>query len=318
MNPKLEIVGLKTYYFVGPNVVRAVDNVDLIVNSGECLGIAGESGCGKTTLALSIPKLVRPPGFIVGGKIIFDGVDLVPLSFAEMQKIRWRKIAMIFQGALNAFNPVYTIEEQIVEAITTHFNYSKGEARKKAAELLELVGLSRANLRNFPHELSGGMRQRALIAMALACDPELLIADEPTTALDVVTQAQVLMLLKNLQRQRNLTLIVISHDLSILAQICDTIAVMYAGKIVEKANIRDIFYRPAHPYTYALINAFPSVKGQKKALFALSGEPPDMTNPPKGCRFHPRCPKAQAICREREPYPVEVGKEHYVACHLYV
>ncbi|MBS7641415.1 MAG: ABC transporter ATP-binding protein [Candidatus Bathyarchaeia archaeon] len=317
MMPKLEILDLKTYYFVGPSIIKAVNGVYLKVNSGECIGIAGESGCGKSTLALSILKLVRPPGFIVGGKILFNGTDIIPLSFNEMQKLRWRKIAMVFQGALNALNPVYTIEEQIVEAITTHMKYGKSEARRKAGELLELVGLSRANLRNYPHELSGGMRQRALIAMALSCDPELLIADEPTTALDVVTQAQILMLLKDLQRQRNLTLIVISHDLSILAQICDRIAIMYAGKIVEEANIRDIFYKPAHPYTYALINAFPSVKGPKKGLFALSGEPPDMSKLPSGCCFHPRCPKVQKICYEVEPKLIEIDKEHYVACHLY-
>ncbi|MEM2425025.1 MAG: ABC transporter ATP-binding protein [Candidatus Bathyarchaeia archaeon] len=318
MAAKIEILGLKTYYYAGPHVIKAVDGVNLAINAGECLGIAGESGCGKSTLALSVLKLVMPPGRIVDGKILFNGeTDIVSLPSDELRKIRWCKIAMIFQGALNALNPVYTIERQIVEAITTHMECSKGEARKRAAELIELVGLSRSNLRNYPHELSGGMKQRALIAMALSCNPEVLIADEPTTALDVVTQAQILILLKSLQRQRNLTLIVISHDLSILAQICDTIAVMYAGRIVEKADIRNIFYKPAHPYTYALINAFPSVKGPKKPLIALSGEPPNMINLPEGCRFHPRCPKVLDICSKKEPELVEVSRGHYVACHLY-
>jgi len=234
-----------------------------------------------------------------------------------MRKIRWKRIAMVFQAAMNALNPVYTVEKQIVEAIMTHCNFSKEQAREKAAELLESVGLKRSNLRNYPHELSGGMRQRALIAMALSCDPDLLIADEPTTALDVVTQAQILLLLKNLQKERNLTIMVISHDLSILAQICDRLAVMYAGKIVENADITTIFSEPAHPYTRALIAAFPSVRGKKKPLSILLGEPPNLANLPKGCAFHPRCPQAQAICQKVEPETFEIAPDHYVSCHLY-
>jgi oligopeptide/dipeptide ABC transporter ATP-binding protein len=234
-----------------------------------------------------------------------------------MRKIRWKRIAMVFQSAMASLNPVYTIEKQIVEAILTHCDISKEQAREKAAELLESVGLRRSNLRNYPHELSGGMRQRAFIAMALSCDPDLLIADEPTTALDVVTQAQILMLLKDLQKARNLAIMVISHDLSILAQICDYLAVMYAGKIVENADISTIFSEPAHPYTSALIAAFPSLKGKKRPLSILPGEPPNLANLPKGCAFHPRCPKALAICQEVEPEIIEISSGHYVACHLY-
>ena len=217
----LDVLGLRTYYFTEIGTIKAVNGASVGLNEGECLGIAGESGCGKSTLALSILRLIKPPGRIVDGKILFRETDLLRLSPEEMRKIRWRKISMVFQGALNALNPVYTIGRQIVEAITTHLNYNKEEAKKKAIELLESVGLDKSNFNSYPHELSGGMRQRALIAMALSCDPEVLIADEPTTAVDVVTQARILMLLKNLQRQRNLSLIVISHDLSILAQVCD-------------------------------------------------------------------------------------------------
>lgn len=315
--PLLEISGLKTYYYVDVGVIKAVNDVDLVLNKGECLGIAGESGCGKSTLALSILRLIKPPGRIVGGKILFKDVDLLSLKMEEMRKIRWHKIAMVFQGAMNALNPVHTIRDQIVEAIVNHLDYSKTEAEKKAAALLKSVGLNSSVLRSYPHELSGGMKQRALIAMALSCDPEILIADEPTTALDVVTQAQILMLLKDLQRQRGLSIIVISHDLSILAQICDKIAIMYAGKIVEYADVETIYGKPAHPYTTALINAFPSVRGPKKPLSILAGEPPNMINLPPGCPFHPRCSSALEICCKVEPKMVRLDREHYVACHLY-
>ncbi len=313
----LEVSNLKTYYFTEFGTIKAVDNVNLNLDKGQCLGIAGESGCGKSTMALSVLKLIKPPGRIVDGKILLDGTDIVPLPPKEMRKIRWKRIAMVFQSAMASLNPVYNIEKQIVEAILTHCDISKEQAREKAAELLESVGLRRSNLRNYPHELSGGMRQRAFIAMALSCDPDLLIADEPTTALDVVTQAQILMLLKDLQKARNLAIMVISHDLSILAQICDYLAVMYAGKIVENADISTIFSEPAHPYTSALIAAFPSLKGKKRPLSILPGEPPNLANLPKGCAFHPRCPKALAICQEVEPEIIEISSGHYVACHLY-
>lgn len=317
MTPLLNVSGLKTHYFIEFGVVKAVDGVNVELDKGECLGIAGESGCGKSTLALSILKLIKPPGRIVDGKILFNETDLLPLPPKEMRKIRWCKIAMVFQGALNALNPVYTLGTQIVEAIMNHLDYSKEEARNRTIKLLESVGLSSSNFRSYPHELSGGMRQRGLIAMALSCDPEILIADEPTTAVDVVTQAQILTLMKDLQKQRNLSLIVISHDLSILAQICDRLAIMYAGKIVENADIETVYSKPAHPYTRALIDAFPSVRGPKRPLRTLPGEPPDLINLPKGCAFHPRCPQALAICHEVEPEITEIGSEHYVACHLY-
>lgn len=313
----LEIHGLKTYYFTDLGVIKAVNDVDLTLEKGECLGLAGESGCGKSTLALSILRLIKPPGRIVGGEIIFNGINLLSLKPKEMRRIRWHKISMVFQGAMNALNPVHTIRDQIVEAIVNHLGCDKTEAEKKAAVLLRSVGLDASVLKSYPHELSGGMKQRALIAMALACDPEILIADEPTTALDVVTQARILMLLKDLQKERNLSIMVISHDLSILAQICDRIAVMYAGKIVECADVETIYEEPAHPYTKALISAFPSIRGPKRPLSILSGEPPDMINLPPGCPFHPRCSLARKECYEVEPKMVQLGPRHFVTCHLY-
>ncbi|MEM1565636.1 MAG: ABC transporter ATP-binding protein [Candidatus Bathyarchaeia archaeon] len=314
--PLLEINGLKTYYYTDIGVIKAVDDVNLILSKGECLGIAGESGCGKTTLVLSVLRLIKPPGRIVGGEIIFGGTNLLSLKSEEMRKIRWRKIAMVFQGAMNALNPVHTVGSQIVEALMNHLDYSKSEAERKAVALLNSVGLNSAVFRSYPHELSGGMKQRALIAMALSCDPDILIADEPTTALDVVTQAQTLKLLKDLQKQRDLSIIIVSHDLSILAQICEKIAVMYAGKLIEYADAETIYGEPAHPYTAALINAFPSVKGPKKPLSILAGEPPDMINLPPGCPFNPRCSLAREICREVEPKLVHLGSGRHVACHL--
>lgn len=315
--PLLEISDLKTYYYADIGVIKAVNGVSLALNRGECLGVAGESGCGKSTLALSILRLIKPPGRIVGGKILFDGTDLLSLKLKEMRKIRWHKISMVFQGAMNALNPVHNIKDQIVEAITNHLNYSKIEAESRAATLLKSVGLSSSVLRSYPHELSGGMKQRALIAMALACNPEILIADEPTTALDVVTQAQILTLLKDLQKQHDLSIIVISHDLSILAQICDKLAIMYAGKIMEYADVETLYEKPAHPYTKALVDAFPSIRGPKKSLSILAGEPPNMINLPAGCPFNPRCSFAHDICYEVEPELVRLDSGHHVACHLY-
>jgi len=313
----LEIHCLKTYYFTEMGTIKAVNNVSITLDKGECLGLAGESGCGKSTLALSVLRLIKPPGRIIDGRIIFNGIDLLSLKPEDMRKIRWHKISMVFQGSMNALNPVHTIRDQIVEAIITHTNYSRGEAERKAASLLNLVELDSSILKRYPHELSGGMRQRALIAMALACDPEILIADEPTTALDVVTQARILMLLKDLQRQYGLSIVIISHDLSILAQICDKIAIMYAGKIVECASVETIYEKPAHPYTRALINAFPSVRGPKRPLSILRGEPPNLISLPPGCPFHPRCSLAHEICYEVEPEIIQLSQGHYVTCHLY-
>ena len=313
--PLLDVQNLTTHYLTLRGPVKAVESVSFQINKGEIMGLAGESGCGKTTVALSILKILPPGGKILGGKILFKGTDLVPLEEEEMRKIRWKGISLVFQGAMNALNPVFKVGDQIVEAIITHEpDVSKKEARERAEKLFEMVGIDSSRIDNYPHEFSGGMRQRALIAMALSCNPDLLIADEPGTALDVIVQAQVLRLMKELKDRLNLAMIMITHDLSIIAETCDKVAIMYAGKIVEYGDIVSIFKDPLHPYTQGLLNAFPSITAPKKHMVSIPGFPPDLLNPPKGCRFHPRCKYAMDICRKEEPPPVILGNR-YVFCH---
>jgi len=312
----LELKGLKTHFLTRKGEVKAVDGVSFNVAQGEVFGLAGESGCGKTTTALSIMKLVPPPGRIVNGKIIFDGKDLVQTSEDEMRDIRWKKISIVFQGAMNALNPVLTVGKQIAEAILAHEDVTKDEAWKRAEYLLSLVGIGGERAKDYPHQFSGGMRQRVMIAMALACNPKLIIADEPVTALDVIVQRQVLTTIKDLQKKLNLSMILITHDLSVIAQTCDRVAIMYAGKIVEQADVTSIFQRPIHPYTKALIGSFPSIRGSKRSLMSIPGAPPNLLNPPTGCRFHPRCPCSTPICRKEEPMLIEAENGHLVACHL--
>jgi len=314
----LEIQNLSTYYRVLRGYVKAVENVSFHVNEGEAFGLAGESGCGKTTLGLSILRILPPGGFIKEGKILFEGKDLVRLDDETLRtEIRWKKISMIFQGAMNALNPVLKIGDQISEAIMIHEpEVSKRQARERTAKLLELVGIDPSRMDNYPHEFSGGMKQRAMIAMALACNPKLVIADEPITALDVVVQAQVMRLLKELSEKLNLSLILITHDLSAMAETCDRVAIMYAGKIVELGDVLQVFKEPLHPYTQGLIAAFPDLYAKKTKLVSIPGQPPDLLNPPPGCRFHVRCKYAMEICKKEEPKLLEVGKDHYVACHL--
>jgi peptide/nickel transport system ATP-binding protein len=314
----LEIRDLTTYYRVLRGFVRAVEDVSIDMNEGEALGLAGESGCGKTTIALSILKILPPGGFIKSGQILFRDKDLVKLSEEQMRlEIRWKKIAIVFQGAMNALNPVYTIGQQIIEAITLHEpEVSKDEAQERAHKLLELVGIDPSRLNNYPHEFSGGMRQRAMIAMALACNPELLIADEPGTALDVIVQAQVLKLLKELKQKLGLSMILITHDLSLITETCERVAIMYAGRVVENGSIRDVFKNPLHPYTKGLISAFPEILAPRTRLSSIPGFPPDLLAPPPGCRFHPRCSYAMDVCRKDAPSLSRVNRDHYVACHL--
>ncbi|MGQ4832482.1 MAG: ABC transporter ATP-binding protein [Candidatus Asgardarchaeia archaeon] len=313
----LDIQNLKTYFYTTSGVVKAVDDVSFNLKKGEALGLAGESGCGKTTTAYSIMRLVPHPGKIVGGHIYFNGDDLVPKSEEEMRKIRWKKISIIFQGAMNALNPVFTVGDQIIEAILLHEDVSREEAEDRAAKLFEMVGLPPERLFDYPHEFSGGMRQRAMIAMALACNPELVIADEPTTALDVSIQVQILNLLRDLKERLNLSLIVITHDLSIIAELADRVAIMYAGKIVEISDVMTMYRKPTHPYAFALIKSVPDIESAKtKKLYSIPGNPPNLINPPKGCRFHPRCPFAKPICREKEPPLKEIEKGRFVACHF--
>jgi len=314
----LSVQNLVTYYKTLRGYVRAVENISFDVNKGEALGLAGESGCGKTTAALSILKLLPSNGQILKGKILFDGEDVVKMSEQDLRsKIRWKGISLIFQGAMNALNPLYTIEYQIVEAIKLHEkNVSKKEAKERVRKLFELVGLDPSRATNYPHEFSGGMKQRAMIAMALACNPKILIADEPGTALDVIVQAQVLKLMRSLQERLNLGIIIISHDLSIISETCNKLAIMYAGKIVEMGDINKLFKEPLHPYTQGLIGAFPNIKEERRKMESIPGSPPNLLQPPSGCRFHPRCKYAMDICRKSEPETIEASRNQFVACHL--
>lgn len=316
--PLLEVQNLVTYYTIRRGSVKAVENVNFSLEEGEAMGLAGESGCGKTTVALSLLGLLPVNGKIVRGKILLKDTDITKLSEKELrEEIRWKAISLIFQGAMNAMNPMYRVEDQIVEAIRVHDSHiSKKEAKQRIAKLFEMVGLEPERARNYPHEYSGGMRQRAMIAMALACNPSILIADEPGTALDVIVQAQVLKLMTELRKRLNLAMIMISHDLSIISETCDKLAIMYAGKLVELGDVLTMFKKPVHPYTQGLIAAFPGIYAPKQEMKALPGSPPNLLNPPKGCRFNPRCPYVMDICKKKTPELKEVSKGHYVACYL--
>ncbi|MCD6241789.1 ABC transporter ATP-binding protein [Candidatus Bathyarchaeota archaeon] len=298
--------------------VKAVEKASFNVEKGEGVGLAGESGCGKTTVALSILRLLPPNGKIMHGQILYKGKDLVKMDEKTLRKkIRWKEISLIFQGAMNALNPVYKISDQIIEAIRTHEpNINKREAKERVKKLFELVGIDPSRIDNYPHEFSGGMRQRAMIAMALACNPSLVIADEPGTALDVIVQAQVLKLMRDLKEKLNLSLILITHDLSIISEVCEKMVVMYAGQVVEAGDIITMFKKPLHPYTQGLIRAFPSIKEKKRKMSSIPGMPPDLLNPPSGCRFRLRCKYAMDICEREAPQLIEVSKGHVVACHL--
>jgi peptide/nickel transport system ATP-binding protein len=317
MMPLLSVENLKMYYEILRGWVKAVDGVSFELNKGESMGLAGESGCGKTSVALTLLRLLPTNAKVLEGSINFEGIDLLKLKLKDYRKeISWKKISTIFQGAMNSLHPTMKIGDQIVESIITHEKISKKEARERAAKLLDLVGIGASRIDRYPHELSGGMKQRTMIAMALSCNPDLIIADEPTTALDVIIADQVMKVMKELQQKLNISMIVISHDLSLIADTCEKIAIMYAGKIVEQGDIVKVFKEPLHPYTKKLIGAFPSIRGPKGELASIHGFPPDLLNPPPGCRFHPRCEYAMPICKEKEPVTNNVGEAHYVACHL--
>lgn len=316
----LKVSNLKMYYGTNRGLVRAVDDVTFELDRKDALGLAGESGCGKTSAALAILRLLPSNGKVLDGKIEIDGEDVLKLTEEELRdKIRWKKVSVIFQGAMNALHPTYKIGDQIAEAIMKHEQgVKKGDAMERAGKLLQLVGMDASRIHRYPHELSGGMKQRAVTAMALGCNPSILIADEPTTALDVIVQAQVLSVMKELRSRLDVAMILISHDLSIIAETCNKVAIMYAGKIVEYGDTVAIFKEPLHPYTQKLITAFPSVLGRKAELASIHGFPPDLLNPPSGCRFHPRCENAMEICKKAEPTPTESGNiKRSVACHLY-
>lgn len=316
----LRVENLKTHIATYRGVVRAVDGVSFELFEEETLGLVGESGCGKSMTALSILKLYpKPQGRIVEGRIEFEGEDLVPKSEEEMRRIRGKRISMIFQEPMTSLDPVFPVGEGIVEVLTLHQGLTRGEAQKEAIRLLRMVRIPEPEkrVRQYPHQLSGGMRQRVMIAQALACRPKLLIADEPTTALDVTVQAQILELVRTLKEETKTAVLLITHDLGIVAEHCERVAVMYAGKIVERGSVLALFSRPLHPYTRALLEALPRLDGKKSRLEAIPGSVPDLVAPPPGCRFHPRCRERLKRCSEEEPYLREAEKGHEVACHLF-
>lgn len=315
----LDVQNLATHYKTLRGSVKAVEGVSFQTEKGEALGLAGESGCGKTTVALSILRILPSAGRIVNGSILFKGENIVDLGQDVLRKrIRWKGISIVFQGAMNAMNPVYKVGDQISEAILTHEpDVSQEAASNRVQKLLEMVGIDPSRASHYPHEFSGGMRQRALIAMSIACNPDLLIADEPGTALDVIVQAQVLKLLRDLKSKLNLSMILITHDLSIIAETCEKTAIMYAGKVAEYGDVLRIFKEPLHPYTKGLFSVFPRISAPRSRMTSVPGSPPDLLDPPVGCRFHPRCPYAMPICSKKEPQTTEVSRgKHYVACFL--
>jgi len=311
----LRIEGLKINYVTRKGLTQAVDGVTFQVGEGEILGLVGESGCGNSTIAKAILRILPENSRIPGGHIYLRDRDILRLNPGQLQDVRWKQISMISQSAMNALNPVYRLEKQMVEILEKREGLGREEALHKAVELFELVGLDPQRLNDFPHQLSGGMKQRAVIAMALALNPDLIIADEPTTALDVITQDQVLQNIYNLQAKLNKGMILITHDISIVAEGCHKIAVMYAGKLMEVGPIKAVFQSPCNPYTMGLHNAFPSVKGEKKDLISIPGYPPSLIGLLQGCRFYSRCPFSLPRCAAEEPPLIAVGDSHSAACH---
>lgn len=319
MKKLLEINNLCTSFFTHAGEVKAVRGVNLFINNGETLGIVGESGCGKSVTMMSLMRLLPESGKITNGNIVFNGNDLSEISDKEIEKIRGNEIAMIFQDPMTSLNPVFNIGTQLTEHLIKHKKISKSDAMKRAVDMLKLVGIPNPEqrLKQYPHEFSGGMRQRAMIAMALITDPKLLIADEPTTALDVTIQAQILELMKDIKKKLGTSIILITHDLGVVADMCDRINVMYGGSVIEEGTSEEIFYEYKHPYTYGLLNSVPNPKKiSKERLKPIDGQPPDLLKPPSGCPFAARCEYAMRICLNNMPKYYEVSKGHRVACHL--
>jgi peptide/nickel transport system ATP-binding protein len=322
MAPLLEIKGLKTHFSTDDGILQAVDGVDITINRGETLCVVGESGCGKTVTAMSILKLIAmPPGRIAAGQIIFEGRDLVPLTSNQLDEIRAKEIGFIFQEPMTSLNPVLTIGEQIAESLRRHENVTRKQALERTIDMLKLVQIPNAEGRvhNYPHQFSGGMRQRVMIAMALACKPKLIIADEPTTALDVTIQAQILDLLQDMKERFGMAVMLITHAMGVVAETAQRVVVMYAGKVVEEADVDALFADPGHPYTQGLIRSIPRIdldSEHKTRLEAIGGSVPILINPPAGCRFAPRCKFAMDVCTDKEPLLREIAPGHRMACHL--
>jgi peptide/nickel transport system ATP-binding protein len=319
----LELRGLAVEYRLGDKVARAVDGVDLEIAVGEIVGLAGESGCGKSTIANAVMQILRPPAYMAGGSIVFQGEELNGKTDEELRRYRWRNVSMVFQSAMNSLNPVMRVGDQFVDMMQAHERVSKQRALRTAGDLLEVVGIDRRRIRAYPHQLSGGMRQRVIIAMALALRPELVILDEPTTALDVVVQREILQQIKELQHELGFSVLFITHDVSLLFELADRVAIMYAGELVETASASALAANPQHPYTQGLLRSFPPLHGPLTRLTGIPGTPPDLAAPPAGCRFHPRCPhcvrdESRLYVRQTTERPVlrEVEPGHRVACHL--
>ena len=316
-DPLIQIQELNVEYRTLRGAVRAVENVSFDLYANEVFGLAGESGCGKTTVANAITRLLKPPAYITGGRILFRDTDILQMGPEQLRNFRWDQLSIVFQSAMNALNPVLTIGNQIIDAMQAHQSISYEQARGHAKQLLRTVGIDVQRVDSYPHQLSGGMRQRAVIAIALALNPELIIMDEPTTALDVVVQKQILQEIKDLRDQFGFSILFITHDLSLLVEISDRIGIMYAGKLVEAGPSLEIFADPKHPYTDRLMNSFPTVHGPRRELLGIPGAPPDLIDPPAGCRFHPRCELAiDGECDKVIPPLIRIGGERDVACHL--
>ncbi len=315
--PLLTVRNLSVEYRTRRGIIKAVNDVSFEIYPNEVFGLAGESGCGKSTIALAVTRIHKPPAYITGGEIRFKGIDILAMSDEELRAFRWEHLSIVFQSAMNALNPVLTIGTQITDAIQAHLPMTKKEARQRGIELLNTVGIEPRRIDSYPHQLSGGMRQRAVIAIALALNPQLIIMDEPTTALDVVVQKQIIEEIHDLRERFGFSIMFITHDLSLLVEFSNRIGIMYAGEMVEVGPSRDIFNRPQHPYTERLMNSFPTISGPRTVLKGIAGSPPDLADPPTGCRFHPRCEVALAgICAETRPVLQAIGPRHLAACHL--
>ncbi|MCH2108090.1 MAG: ABC transporter ATP-binding protein [Polyangiaceae bacterium] len=312
--PLLSVKNLTVEYVTPRGNVRAVDNVSFEIGRGEVFGLAGESGSGKSTAAMAAMRLLQPPAIITGGEVLFEGQDILAMTDEELRFFRWKKIALVFQSAMNALNPVLTVGEQIADVLRTHEGMAPAPALERASELLQLVGIEPSRLKSFPHQLSGGMRQRVVIAIALALKPPLLFMDEPTTALDVVVQKEILQQIAELKDQLGFSILFITHDLSLMLEFCDKVGILYAGRLAEIAPAKQLFGDPQHPYTRGLMHSFPELHGSRHRMEGIPGSPPDMRQPPKGCRFHPRCKEAGPECELHLPRLVELGANHYGAC----
>ena len=314
--PLLDVSGLTVDYLTDAADVRAVDGVSFAVDAGEFLGIVGESGCGKSTLLFAVAQLLSPPGEVVSGTVVFRGRDMVRVGRGELRHMRWRDYSVVMQSAMNALNPMKSIGAQFMDTLQAHATMSAEQVRRRSAEVMELVGIDATHLGSYPHQLSGGMRQRAMIAMALLYTPQLVIMDEPTSALDVVAQRSLMRKIKDLQRTLGFAVVFVTHDMSVVSRYADRVLVMYAGQVAEVAAAEAIFARPLHPYTRGLMEAFPSIRGPRRDLVGIPGRPPDLARPPSGCRFHPRCPAVMPVCVSRAPELYPVGDAE-VRCLLY-